>query len=155
MSQPQEQHPVNRPASDLFCPFCNESIDSTMVYDYCPKCKGSFSFQKPKPRNPATLSPSSELQLPADRVTTINVDDIKPNSILVINIDVENPIQKMAVAPVFSKLLAPYAAKLREKGVTVMLMTLHENINLISEEEMNNAGWEKKGKSLIINPFSK
>lgn len=99
--------------------------------------------------------PPSELQLPADRVVTINMDDIKPNSILVINIDVENPIQKMAVAPVFSKLLAPYASKLREKGVTVMLMTLHENINLISEEEMNNAGWEKKAKSLIINPFAK
>ena len=110
------------------------------------------------PLNPAlitTAEPPSELQLPADRVTTINIDDIKPNSILVINIDVENPIQKMAVAPVFSKLLAPYAAKLREKGVTVMLMTLHENINLITEEEMNNAGWEKKAKSLIINPFAK
>jgi hypothetical protein len=100
-------------------------------------------------------APPSELQLPADKVTTINIDDIKPNSILVINIDVDNPIQKMAVAPVFSKLLAPYATKLREKGVTVMLMTLHENINLISEEEMANAGWEKKAKSLIINPFSK
>jgi hypothetical protein len=36
-----------------------------------------------------------------------------------------------------------------------MLMTLHENINLISEEEMANAGWEKKAKSLIINPFAK
>ena len=106
------------------------------------------------PDQPETPTPS-ELQLPADRVTTINVDDIKPNSILVINIDVDGPMQKMAVAPVFSKLLAPYAAKLREKGVTVMLMTLHENINLISEEEMQNAGWEKKAKSLIINPFSK
>ena len=99
--------------------------------------------------------PPAELQLPADRVVTINVDDIKPNSILIINIDVENAIQKMAVAPVFSKLLAPYATKLRDKCVTVMLMTIHENINLISEEEMANAGWEKKAKSLIINPFAK
>ena len=111
--------------------------------------------QQPLTSTPAAADPPSELQLPADRVTTINVDDIKPNSILVINIDVENPIQKMAVAPVFSKLLAPYASKLRDKGVTVMLMTLHENINLISEEEMNRAGWEKKAKSLIISPFSK
>ena len=102
-------------------------------------------------------TPPSEITLPPQttKAVTINIDDIKPNSILTINIDVENPIQKMAVAPVFSKLLAPYAAKLREKGVTVMLMTLHENINLISEEEMNAAGWEKKEKSLIIKPFSK
>ena len=106
---------------------------------------------------PLTPEPPSEIMLPPQttKAVTLNMDDIKPNSILVINIDVENPIQKMAVAPVFSKLLAPYAAKLREKGVTVMLMTLNENINIISEEEMNAAGWEKKGKSLIINPFGR
>lgn len=104
---------------------------------------------------PEPQTPPSELQVPADRMTTINVDDIKPNSILVINIDVDGPMQKMAMAPVFSKLLAPYATKLREKSVTVMLMTLHENINLITVEEMANAGWEKKAKSLIINPFAK
>lgn len=111
--------------------------------------------EQQQPLNPTPVEPPSELALPADRVTTINVDDIKPNSIIVINIDVATPTQKMAVAPVFAKLLAPYASKLRAKGVTVMLMTLHENINLISEEEMLVAGWEKKAKSLIISPFSK
>lgn len=106
-----------------------------------------------QPEVPQT--PPSTLELPAENISTINVDEIKPNTILVINVQVDSPVQKMAVAPVFSKLLAPYAAKLREKGVTVMLMSLHENINLISEEEMNNAGWFKKEKSLIINPFDK
>jgi len=148
--EPEPQTP-----EELFCPFCNENVNSTVTYDYCPKCKGSFSFQKPMPKSLASTVPPSELQLPANRMITINVDDINPNSILVINIDVVSPIQKMAVAPVFSKLLAPYAQKLRDKNVTVMLMTLHENINLITEEEMNKAGWEKKAKSLIINPFSK
>jgi hypothetical protein len=100
-------------------------------------------------------SPPANLELPAEKIATINIDDIRPNTILVINVDVDSPVQKMAVAPVFSKLLAPYAPKLREKGVTVMLMSLHENINLISEEEMNKAGWEKKAKSLIINPYEK
>jgi len=111
--------------------------------------------QQPFESNMLPPEPPKELQIPAAGVTTINVDDIKSNSILVINIDVDNPIQKMAVAPAFGKLLAPYAAKLREKGVTVMLMTLHENISLITEDEMNKAGWEKKAKSLIINPFAK
>ena len=103
----------------------------------------------------SNMLPPSEITLPPQttKAVTLNMDDIKANSILVINIDVENPIQKMAVAPVFSKLLAPYAAKLREKGVTVMLMTLNETINTITEEEMNAAGWEKKAKSLIIKPF--
>lgn len=97
----------------------------------------------------------NQVTLPTDKVTVINVDEIKPNSILIINVDVDSPVQKMAIAPVFGKLLSPYTTKLREKGVTVMLMSLHENINLISEEEMNKAGWEKKTKSLIINPFQK
>ena len=101
---------------------------------------------------PETQEPVAEIKLPTDKVTVINVDDIKPNSILIINVDVENPVQKMAVAPVFSKLLAPYASKLREKSVTVMLMTLNENINTVTEEEMNRAGWHKKEESLIIKP---
>jgi hypothetical protein len=108
-----------------------------------------------KPEAAEEELPLPEVKLPADKVTQINVDDIKPNTILVINVDVESPLHKMAVAPVFSKLLAPYAAKLKEKHVTIMLMTLHENINLISEEEMNRAGWEKKEKSLIIKPFER
>ena len=99
--------------------------------------------------------PPSVVDVPAEKVTQINIDDIKPNTILIINIAVDGPEQKMAVAPVFGKLLAPFAKKLKEKGVTVMLMALNENITLISEKEMNAAGWEKKDKSLIINPFDR
>lgn len=114
---------------------------------------------QPQAQQEPLTSPAAEdknsVTLPTEKVTTINIDEIKSNTILVINVDVDSPVQKMAVAPVFSKLLAPYAAKLREKGVTVMLMSLNENINLISEEEMNKAGWEKKAKSLIISPFDR
>ena len=97
----------------------------------------------------------STIELPAEKITILNIDDIKPNSILVINVNISTPEEKIALAPIFSRLLAPFANTLREKRVSVMLMSLNENINLISEEEMNAAGWEKKGKSLIINPFGK
>ena len=99
--------------------------------------------------------PPAELQLPSEKVTTIVVDDIKNNSILIITVDVNSPAQKMAVAPVFSKLLAPYTETLRNKRVTVMLMSTKENINLIPEDEMNKAGWYKKEESRLILPFSK
>lgn len=98
---------------------------------------------------------TGEINLPTDKVTIIKVDDLVPNSILIITIDVESPVEKMAIAPVFSKLLAPYAKDLRAKNVTVMLMTTHENINAISEVEMNKAGWIKESKSLIISPYAK
>lgn len=105
-----------------------------------------------QPEQQTPEQPSPEVKLPTDKVTVLNVDDIKPNSILVINVDVESPVHKMAVAPVFSKLLAPYTRKLQEKKVTVMLMTLNESINTVTEEEMNRAGWHKKEESLIIKP---
>jgi len=99
--------------------------------------------------------PPKEVKLPTDKITTININDIKPNSVLIISINVDSPIEKMAVAPVFSKLLAPYAAELRSKKITVMLMTTKENIEVIPESEMNRCGWEKKEKSLIISPYEK
>ncbi len=107
------------------------------------------SVTTPAPEAPTVVD------VPAEKVTQINIDEIKPNTVLIINIAVDGPEQKMAVAPIFGKLLAPFAKKLKEKGVTVMLMALHENITLVSEKEMNAAGWEKKNKSLIINPFDK
>ena len=103
---------------------------------------------------PEEQQPPAELQFPADHVTIISVDDIKPNSILVVHVDVP-PESKGAVAPSIAKLLSPFAKILQEKHVTVMIMSPHESIELIPEEVMSNAGWEKKAKSLIINPFSK
>jgi len=97
----------------------------------------------------------STVNLPAEKITQLSIDDIKPNSILIINVDVSSPEEKMALAPVFARLLSPFTNILREKKVSVMLMRLNENINQISEEDMNAAGWFKKEKSLIINPFDK
>ncbi len=99
----------------------------------------------------------NEVQLPAsaEKILTINIDDIKPNTILCITVKVANPIEKMQMAPMLSKLFSPFASKLREKGVTVMIMSQNESIDLITEEEMNAAGWEKKAKTLIINPFGR
>jgi len=101
---------------------------------------------------PVAPEPPRTFDLPTEKVTTINMDEVKENSVLVITINVAGPEEKMAVAPVFSKLLAPYATELRKKHVTVMLMTATENITNITEAEMNAAGWIKEQKSLIITP---
>ena len=101
---------------------------------------------------PAAPEPPRTFNLPTDKVTTINMDEVKENSVLIITINVAGPEEKMAVAPVFSKLLAPYAVELRKKHVTVMLMTANENLTNITEAEMNAAGWHKKEESLIITP---
>ena len=108
---------------------------------------------------PEDLTQKSEkantIELPAEKITILNVDDLKQNSVLIVNVDVKSPEHKMALAPVFAKLFTPFSQKLREKSVTVMLMSLKESIQMISEEDMNNAGWFKKEKSLIIKPFGR
>jgi len=104
---------------------------------------------------PAPQPPTTHVGLPAEKVVVLNLDDVKPNSILVINVNIESPEEKMALAPVFARLLSPFSNILREKRVSVMLMSKNENINIVSEEDMNAAGWFKKEKSLIINPFDK
>lgn len=96
-----------------------------------------------------------KVTLPTDTVTTLNIDELKPNSVLVIKLDVKTPEEKMAVLPSFAKLINPYAATLREKRVTVMIMSKAESIESIPEAEMNKSGWFKKEKSLIINPYEK
>lgn len=125
--------------------FCNRNI--------CRFMSDEKEITVPTPQPEEELNP--EIQLPTDKVTVINVNEIKDNSILIVKIDVPSPMHKMAVAPTFAKLLSPYGPKLREKNVTVMLMLATESIDIISEEEMNRAGWEKKEKSLIIKPFQK
>ena len=96
-----------------------------------------------------------ELTIPSDDVTVLNVDELKPNSVLVIKLDVASPEEKMAVLPSFAKLINPYAQTLRDKRVTVMIMSKAESIDSIPEAEMNKAGWFKKEKSVIINPYEK
>jgi hypothetical protein len=96
-----------------------------------------------------------ECILPTGDVTVLNVDELKPNSVLVIKLDVKSPEEKMAVLPSFAKLINPYAQSLRDKRVTVMIMSKSESIESIPEAEMNKAGWFKKEKSLIINPYEK
>ena len=92
---------------------------------------------------------------PGTKEMSINIDDLKPNTILAIYLDVESPEEKMMAAPTFAKLFNPYAKQLREKKISVMLLTTNEKIDLVSEDEMNQMGWFKKEKSLIINPYAK
>ena len=107
------------------------------------------------PKIPESTPPPRDISLPTDKICVINIDELKPNSVLVIQINVNGPHEKMAVAPVFSKLLAPYANELRSKRITVMLMTANESITTIAEEEMNMSGWFKKEELLIITPDKK
>ena len=78
---------------------------------------------------------TNEVTIPSDKVTVINIDEIKPNSVLLIKVDLPSQSHKMEVIPIFGKLFQPYKDKFREKNVTVMLMMATETIEIIPESE--------------------
>lgn len=103
---------------------------------------------------PQTPVPNT-VDLPVEKITTLNLDDIKPNTILVFNLNVDTPEEKMFATPSLAKLLAPFTSILKEKKVSIMVMSKNETIEQVDEADMNRAGWFKKEKSLIINPYQK
>ena len=48
------------------------------------------------------------------------------------------------------QVLQPRIEKLKEKKVCILFMQAEDDISVMTEEEMNQAGWEKKEKSRII-----
>ena len=68
--------PTSKEAKDIFEQLANGAT---------PQDVADSLFAPPKPSD---LEPvPSELSVPAEKVTVINVDDIKPNSIIIININ--------------------------------------------------------------------
>jgi hypothetical protein len=58
-------------------------------------------------------------------------------------------------AAIVQGILMPRQEILKDKKIGVLFMTTEDSIELLSEEDMNKAGWVKKDKPLIINPFDK
>lgn len=78
------------------------------------------------------------------QLETLCLDDIPPNSFLVIRVDVAGPMEKyMAATGIASKLL-PYHDMFRAKNITIMIMTPKEGFEILTEDEMNKAGWYRK-----------
>jgi len=72
------------------------------------------------------------------------LEELPKNSFLVIRVDVAGPMEKMAASSDIARGLARYTHILQEKRVTVMVMTPKESISILTEGEMNQAGWVRK-----------
>lgn len=95
------------------------------------------------------------VDIPADNIIQINVDELKPNSVLVVKINPEGMHQRIAASRQIVMALQPVIEKLREKNIIIIIMANEETIETLDEEQMSKMGWTKKDKSLIINPFDK
>jgi len=87
---------------------------------------------------------------------SLDLDSIVPNSVMIVKLAERDPVSAQRIhQSIVSMVLAPRAEKLKEKKLTVLFMATDDDISIISEEDMESAGWQKKDKSLIINPYGK
>lgn len=74
----------------------------------------------------------------------LDMDTLPQNSFLVIRVDVAGPMEKMAASTDIARGLQRYQKIFREKNVTILVMTPEENLDILTEVEMNQAGWFRK-----------
>lgn len=98
--------------------------------------------------NPAKL----ELPKEVKNLITINFEELKPNSVIIIKIDPEGMQQRIAATQQIAMALRPFMSKAKEKGIAFILMSDTESMDVVDEIEMNRLGWYKKEKSQILQP---
>jgi hypothetical protein len=112
----------------------------------------SENIQKPELVVPETTPPpSTTVALPAGTlVTTINLEELKSNSVVVIKIAPEGMQQRMAATQQIAMALRPLREQIQAKNIAFIVMGTGEGMEVVDEEQMKQLGWEKKEKSRII-----
>jgi len=82
---------------------------------------------------------------------TIDFDNLPKNSVVLIKLNVQDPIRiQMMQRAIANQVLHPRQEKLKQNQICVLFMQSDDDISIMTEEDMNKAGWEKKEKKLII-----
>ena len=82
---------------------------------------------------------------------TYDFENIKENSVVIIKLNIDNPMRVHMMQKVIAEqVLKPRIEKLKEKRVCILFMQEGDDISVMTEEEMESAGWEKREKSRII-----
>ena len=105
----------------------------------------------PAPGVPSPSSPPILLESIVKWGNEIDFDNITENAVVLIKLNVDEPIHlQLMQNAIVKQVLNPRIEKLKEKKVCVLFMRADDDISVMTEEDMNKAGWEKKEKSRII-----
>lgn len=69
------------------------------------------------------------------------LEELKPNSFLIIRVDVAGPMEKYKAATEISRGLQLYQRILKEKNITILVMTPKEGLETLTEDDMRQIGW--------------
>lgn len=72
------------------------------------------------------------------------LDEIPDNSFVLLKVDVAGPMEKNQAADGLVGILDQYQDIFIKKKLTLMILTPKESLEVLTEAEMNQAGWFKK-----------
>ncbi len=82
---------------------------------------------------------------------TYDFDNIPKNSVVLIKLNVDDPMRVQMMQRIIAKqVLEPRIEILKQNRVCILFMQDGDDISVMTEEEMNKAGWEKKDRQRII-----
>lgn len=82
---------------------------------------------------------------------TLDFENLPKKAVVIIKLSVHDPLRvQMMQRAIAKQVLEPRAEKLKANQTCVLFMQSEDDISIMTEEDMNKAGWEKKDKKLII-----
>jgi hypothetical protein len=84
------------------------------------------------------------MESPQIEFESLSLTDLPDNSFLVLRIDVPGPMEKHQAVDSIMGELRQYRELMARKKITILLLTQKENLEVLTEREMNQAGWFRK-----------
>jgi len=83
--------------------------------------------------------------------SVLDLDNITPKSVIVLKIGGDSG-HKIRMHQAFIRFVQSKGDLFKEKQLTVLFLEPDDNLSVLTESDMEAAGWVKKEKSLIIQP---
>lgn len=132
-----------------------KQLADQMIKDIVVEVENEVKAEKGETVTPVETTPNPLIDGILEWGNQLSFDDLKTNSVLLVKVNADDPQYSHGFQMgVIRHVLEPRAKLLKEKKVTVLFMSDKDDLSILSEDEMNQAGWEKKNKSLIITPGS-
>jgi len=112
-------------------------------------CGGDRMGQPLGVPSPSTPPPTIESLI--EWGNKIDLDNIPQNAVVLIKLNTDDMFRfNMLQRAIAKQVLEPRIEKLKEKRVCILFLESGDDISVMTEEEMNQAGWEKRDKGRII-----
>ena len=88
----------------------------------------------------------SENNMEDPKLDFVPLDEIPDHSFIILRVDVPGPMEKLQAADSIVGGLNQYKDIFKRKHLTFMIMTPKESLDILTEAEMNQAGWYRKNQ---------